>query len=151
MSEGLVHILNLQEVLSKLDGKKLLAGPVKNFLTRCAIATLNKAKERAPVDTGRLWSSLTFQPGVNVIIDNAEIPSEVAVGTNVNAEGFPYPKALDEGDQYHYRGKGEQGGKSWGLVGQPTKGWFSDVPSLLGEEYRELSNTLAEEIAAEWG
>jgi hypothetical protein len=154
-SETLLSIENLDEVLRKLDSPKLLAKAVRNFLTHCAVATLNTMRDRAPHDTGRLWSNLTFQPGVNVVIDDAEIPSQVIVGTNVNADGFPYPKALDIGSYsvkssqssglYHYRGK-----SMTEFYGKETMGWFSEAPGLLTDKYRELGDTMLDEIKAEW-
>lgn len=152
MSEqGIFELDGLDKLLENLDARKLLAGPITRFLTRCAMITLNKAKERAPVDTGRLWTSLTYGRGDNVEMDTAEPPLSVRVGTNVQADGFPYPKALDEGEQYHYRGKAERGTKSWGLYGEPTKGWFSDVPGLLSDQYGEAGEAMLNEIGESWG
>lgn len=144
VSESFIQVENIEEVLATIDPEHLLAKPVHDFLYKCGLETSNMAKERAPHDTGRLWSSLGTDESIE--IDNAEIPLWVMVGTNVNAEGFPYPKALDESDRYHYRGRSQTA-----LFGTETKDWFSGTPALLTGRYKELSDAMLEDIAERWG
>ncbi|OQB25097.1 MAG: hypothetical protein BWY10_02525 [Chloroflexi bacterium ADurb.Bin180] len=135
----------IDRVLKKLDPKKLLK-PLEGYLLRIGIATQGKARERAPVDTGRLVSSIAYLAPDSILeIDNSEPPMWVKVGTNVNANGFYYPKALDESERYHYRGKLP------GLVGTPTQGWFSETPGLLQDEYAKIGDRLLSDISDLWG
>jgi hypothetical protein len=140
-----IEIIGLQAALQKLDPKKLLK-PLKDYLTRLAIATQTGARDRAPVDTGRLVTSIGYNAPDSILeLDNAELPLWVRVGSNVNAYGFYYPRALDEGEQYHYRGKHPA------LVGQPTRGWFSDVPGMLTTQYNEIGDRFLSDVADIWG
>lgn len=139
-----ITIEGIDEALKRLSPKELLK-PLERYLLRIAIATQSKAKERAPVDTGRLRSSIAYQAPESILeFDNAEPPLWVRVGTNVNADGFYYPKALDESEKYHYRGTLPE------LVGQPTQGWFSDTPGLLTDKYGKIGDQLLSEIQDIW-
>lgn len=146
-----IKIENLEKLLKKMDAEHLLGKAVYNCLFRMAETTLNKAKTRSPHRTGRTWSSLGKEEGKQ--FDRAPIPKWVMVGTNVNANGFPYPKALDDGyrtdtgSAYHYRGHSLNAE----LYGQETKGWFTDTPGLLANEYKRIGDMMLDEIAKEWG
>jgi len=135
----------IDRVLKKLTAKQLLK-PLGDYLLRIGIATQSKARERAPVDTGRLVSSIAYLAPDSILEeDNAEPPLWVRVGTNVNANSFYYPRALDESERYHYRGKLP------GLVGTPTQGWFSETPGLLESEYAKIGDKLLSDISDLWG
>ena len=70
------EIKGLREVLRKCD-PQILAQPLKNFFQRAAITIQNRARQNAPVDTGRLRSSIATQ------VDAARPPSWAKAGTNV--------------------------------------------------------------------
>ena len=71
-----VKIEGMDRVLSKLS-PDLLAKPVASFFTRAAITVQNEARTLAPVDTGRLRSSISYK------VDTAKVPHWAKVGTNV--------------------------------------------------------------------
>ena len=137
-----VTIEGLAEALEKLT-PDLYLEPLRRFYERAMETALNAAKVRAPVDTGRMRSSLARgSPGSIWEIDSAATPLWAKVGTNVNDSGFGYPRALDESSKYHYRGTPYKG--------QPTQGWFSDAFRLsLGEIERWLG-VMKDEIVARW-
>lgn len=76
-----VDVEGLDAALAKL-GPELYARPLRDFFKKCGIYVSDRAKELAPVDTGRLRASLTYQ------VDEGEPPQQVAIGTNV--EYAPY-------------------------------------------------------------
>jgi len=136
------RVNGLAELIRKFDGK-LLKAPLRTFFKRAALRLEGAGKGRSPVDDGRLRNSLTHE------IDSSEPPLWAKVGSNVNARGFPYPIALDEGGVtriYHYRGGG-----AMGLAGEPTKGWFSEKavedskPDILG-----YVDDIGRDVKREW-
>ena len=76
-----MQILGLDSLTRKLT-RQFMQQPMRRFFTRAAIAVQSGAKERAPVDTGRLRSSLTYE------IDPAALPTWAKVGTNVSYAPF---------------------------------------------------------------
>ncbi len=72
-TEITVTIEGAERLKRALSDPQLLAGPVRDFLMRSALTVEVEAKRRAPVDTGRLRSSITH----NVR------PTEAIVGSNV--------------------------------------------------------------------
>lgn len=91
-----VQIIGLPELIKKL-GPKLVARPMHNFFERSTIAIENRAKQKAPTDTGRLKSSITHK------VDDAEVPHWGQVGTNVKYA--PYME-FGTGTQTDGTGKG---------------------------------------------
>jgi phage gpG-like protein len=75
------QILGLDRLKRKLSGE-FMQKPMRKFFTSAAIAVQSGAKERAPVDTGRMRSSLTYE------IDPAAMPAWAKVGTNVSYAPF---------------------------------------------------------------
>ena len=71
-----VDIEGLDAALAKV-GPELYAKPLRDFFKRCGIYVSDRAKELAPVDTGRLRASLTY------VVDTGEPPQQVEMGTNV--------------------------------------------------------------------
>ena len=63
-----------QALQRKLRNPEFVRGPVRRFLTRSAIMLEGKVKEKTPVDTGRLRSSITHKVE----------PFRALVGTNVS-------------------------------------------------------------------
>jgi len=71
-----VQIIGLDRVMQKAS-PALLAKPMRQFFDRATIAVQNRARQNAPVDTGRLRSSITTR------VDPSEVPQWGEVGTNV--------------------------------------------------------------------
>lgn len=112
MPRGVVVTEGLQEQIAAMRGADAVLG--EEFQAAMAVAVQVGAggvKEISPIDKGRLRASITGEVvsaiGMNVV---------GVVGTNVTAFGFPYPKALNESDRYHYRAGPRRG--------QPTKEFF---------------------------
>jgi hypothetical protein len=151
-----IKIEGLDEALKRLNSS-LYAEPLRRFWQRVGILVINQAHLNAPVDTGRLRSSLA-QGAPNSIseIDSANPPLWAKVGTNVNREGFFYPRALEESDRYHHRGGGAGGAGNLKAKaqskfgGQPTKGWFSGSIREAVDQLDQWLDKLKEEIAARW-
>ena len=71
-----VHIEGLEEALRKLS-PSLYAEPLRRFWLRCSAVVQGRAKERSPVDTGRLRASLVYE------VDAATPPLYAKVGSDV--------------------------------------------------------------------
>lgn len=137
-----IRFKGLQEVIDALD-PEIVNGPVNTMFRRSGILIVRKAKEHAPVDSGRMRNSLAWK------IEGANPPKRMKAGTNVNNRGFPYPIALDQSSRYHYRFGGAGGA---GNVGQQTKGWFSvkAVEQQL-EQIAKYVEQLGDDIVAAFG
>ena len=130
-----VEVRGLEEAVARLS-PEVLRGPFGRFLTRCGVKVQELVTERAPVDTGRLQTSLAYQ------VDGGVLPTWVRVGSHVEAEGFSYPQHLDESDWPHYVGT------QWS--GELTKGWFSGTIEERGvPEVERLAGILEDELARE--
>lgn len=68
-------IEGLAELIARLRAG--VAGPVRAFLESAAITVQSAARERAPVDEGRLRADIGYE------LDEAEMPTWAAVGPNV--------------------------------------------------------------------
>lgn len=143
--EGLVPVVipDLARMIEKLD-PDLWEGPLRDFWERAALSFLNEAKSRAPVDTGRLINSLARNAPSGIWQMASPHPLWMKVGTNVNREGFPYPRYLEESERTHYRGKHPN------FVGQSTKGWFSSALDAARGAIDQALTTFAEEIGKRW-
>jgi HK97 gp10 family phage protein len=71
-----VKIVGLEAMLKKLS-PTLYAGPLRKFWERASIAVQSRAREKSPVDTGRLRASIMYE------IDGATPPLYAKVGTDV--------------------------------------------------------------------
>lgn len=71
-------VIGLEAARAKLKGDRLAAAPARRFLTRAAIVVQGRARELAPVDTGRLRGSIAYE------LDGGAIPLWARVGTNVD-------------------------------------------------------------------
>ena len=71
-----VEIVGLAEVLKKLD-PDLYAKPLRRFWERAGIVVQSRAREKSPVDTGRLRASIMYE------VDSASPPQYAKVGTDV--------------------------------------------------------------------
>lgn len=76
MADITVEIKGLEKVLAKLN-KELYAGPLRTFWLRAAMAVQGRAREKSPVDTGRLRSSIVYE------VDSASPPLYAKVGSDV--------------------------------------------------------------------
>lgn len=76
-----VRIEGLQELAQRM-GPEALQGPLHEFWEKCGLAIQARAKPKAPVDTGRLRSSIAYD------IDSRATPLWVRVGPNVNYGAF---------------------------------------------------------------
>jgi hypothetical protein len=72
-----IVVEGLEEALRVLNDPELIGGPLRDFFTRSVITIDNQAKARAPVDTGRLRSSMGYE------VDSNPIPEWGKAGTNV--------------------------------------------------------------------
>lgn len=115
MSEYRFELRGIDRLLRKLDYKTLFNDPLRRFFNRATLKIVSRGKEQAPVQFGRL------RGGIRNEVDSSSPPKWGKVGCNVAHRGFPYPKALDESDRYHYRGGG-----ALGQTGRRTRGWFSE-------------------------
>ena len=117
-----VTIEGLEAVLAKLD-PKLYAPALGRFWLRASIAVQSRAREKSPVDTGRLRASIMYE------VDGASPPQYAKVGTDVF-----YAPFQELGTKYmegrHY------------LQG----GFEESVPAIEG-----YVGVLAQEIAGNWG
>lgn len=80
-----IEIIGLEKALAKCK-PALLATPLHDLFFRSTTAVQNRARVNAPVDTGRLRSSIGIE------LDDAEVPLWGKVGTNV-----AYAKAMEFG------------------------------------------------------
>ncbi len=101
MTEIRGEVEGLEEALKKLS-PDVYAKPLRDFFKRAGIYISDKAKELAPVDTGRLRSSLTY------VVDDAEPPQYAQIGTNV--EYAPY---MEFGTGFETDGEGGSGARHW--------------------------------------
>lgn len=85
-----VRVTGLAEAERKL-GPQVLARPVRNWFERSTIAIQNEARERAPVDTGRLRNNIMRQ------IDSSLVPRWGLVGTDVH-----YSVYVHQGTRPHW-------------------------------------------------
>lgn len=135
---------DLAKLLRKTS-PEILQQPLTNFFDRAGNAVLNSAKIEAPVDTGRMRSSLgKGTTGGIWEQDKSQVPLWLKVGTNVNNQGFSYPFALDTDEKYHYRATRPD------LQGQRTKGWFSGSLTRVKSQIRGFLQQLGSEIRAKW-
>lgn len=88
-----VRIEGLDTLLAKLTPQRA-DGPINRFLDRGAIYIQSRAREKAPVDTGRLRGSIGIESPGNrqrIIGANTEYAEYVETGTRPH---FPPPSAL---------------------------------------------------------
>lgn len=155
-----IEIKGLDSLSRKLQ-PEMLNKPMRDFLTKTAIVVQRKARDRAPVDTGRLAGSIATQ------VDSSAFPTWAKVGPmgKVGGETSIYGRILDESARYHYRGGKAMGlpsmramaqGKTRGGVdigarmGSQTQGWFSKVPELVRASVRDLLREMGSTIRREF-
>lgn len=134
MAEVSIEIEGLEEALKALD-PAVVHKALRRFLERAAAKTLELVTKKAPVDTGRLQSSLTFN------VDGSTPPLWAEVGTNVTKRGFSYPGFLDEGHGRNYRWT------QW--KGSPTEGWFGVTAKKAEGDISRYKERMQDELKAE--
>lgn|SRR5574340_1164945 len=129
------------EMQRKLSGNALYAGPMKTAVRESVELAEGKVKERAPVMTNRLESSVTHRL--------AENPTAFwgVVTAGAENKGWRYPWSLNAGkgkagSVTHYR-SGPRQGKS-------TKKWFGGTIGLVRRAIKLKLNHAAREIERNW-
>lgn len=117
-----VEIEGLAEALKKLS-PDLYAEPLRKFWNRAAVVVQGRARDKSPVDTGRLRSSIMYE------IDTANPPLYAVVGSDV--EYAPY----------------QEFGTSRGV---PAVGYLSGGMRDSKSDIDHLVSVLGDEIAAKW-
>lgn len=89
-----IRIEGIPELRHKLDNPNLIAGPVREFLLKSSFTVEGKAKQLAPVDTGRLRASITsiIRPTQAMVAPTVNYGAAVEYGTRPH---FPPPDALE--------------------------------------------------------
>ena len=133
---------NLDRLKMKLRPAQFLK-PLDEFWSGYARSFAVKARERAPLDTGRLRNSIReFSYG-----------GRTGVMTDVRSpKGFPYPWYLDVSDRTHYR-MGQRGGRRGGRgsrIGAPTRDWWSGVAELVVPRMDQLMDRFRKRIEDQW-
>jgi hypothetical protein len=153
-----ITMKGMKEVLKNLDPMVTIV-PLRSFFERAGEIILNHARARAPVDTGRLVTSLgRGAPGNIWELDQAARPLWLKIGTNVTHRGISYPLKLEEKPTYHYRGGRAEGrvhrsatgarhAARTALYGQKTQHWFSGAAEVGRRELERASELLGIEIA----
>lgn len=96
-----VQIEGLERLIKKTS-PALIGVPLRKFFERAAITVQSKARENAPVDTGRLRSSIAYE------IDDAAVPLYAEIGTNV-----AYAPFMEFGTGLFAEGEGGARGRHW--------------------------------------
>jgi len=97
-----IEIRGLDRIQRKLGDARFLQRPMRTFFDKSAIAVERRAKQNAPIDTGRLRSSITHQ------VDKAPLPMWAKVGTDVF-----YGPYQEFGTGLLAEGVGGKGGRHW--------------------------------------
>ena len=95
-----ITVSGIPETIAKLDYRPLIEIPLRNFLLKSAFAVEGKAKEFAPVDTGRLRASITsrIEETKATIAPTVHYGAHVEFGTRPH---FPPPSALEPWARRH--------------------------------------------------
>lgn len=161
MAQIKVEIEGLDKLVRNTD-PKILHKPLVRFFERAGITALAETQKRAPVDSDRLRSSL-MRGGSDGVwsMEGRKPPRRLIVGTKVTHKGVSYPTILEKDPRYHYRG-GRAGGVAHpkavgpfagraGLLGKPTKGWFSGGIKLAVKKFPKFMQIMAREVENAWG
>ncbi len=152
-----VEIEGLDELLKKLEPRQL-NGPLRRFFQRSTITVQNQARQKAPVDTGRLRSSIATQ------VDHSTPPMWGKIGTNVKYAPFvefgtrphwPPPGALQPWARRHGFPPGPEGDflVRRAIARHGTRAQPYLIPALeesMGD-IRRFLDKMADEIEEAWG
>jgi phage gpG-like protein len=144
----IVTIHGMDDLIRRL-GPQIIVNPKRRFLSRSGIAVQSRAREKTPVDRGRLRNSIA----VTISGDTAQIGTNVFYGIYVH-EGtrphFPPVAALEGWASRHgtnafavARGISRNGTKARPFL---RDGFNAAVPAIYG-----YVNVMAAEIQAEMG
>lgn len=106
-----VKVHGLKAAVGKMNAPRLVGSPVRRMLDRWAIGTQGRAREKAPVDMGRLRNSIAKE------IDPSPLPRWARVGTNVH-----YAPAMEGGTGLLADLPGGSGVRHW-PPGNPLDPW----------------------------
>ena len=145
-----VHVEGLDAAIAKLTPQRA-NGPIGRFLDRGAIYIQSRAKENAPVDTGRLRGSIGVESPSDrqrVIGGNTDYAEYVETGTRPH---FPPPSALAGWAARH--GGGDPRALAFHIAKAGTKAHPYMKPAAeSGESFvKSLIPTLAAELEAVYG
>ena len=155
-----IEIEGLDRLIHQLS-PELIAKPLRHFFERAAITVQSRAREKAPVDTGRLRSSITYELDKRPVTLWAKVGTNLAYapymeyGTGLFAEGpgarggrhFPPSGALDVWASRHGFSSGGQVAQIVGRRGglkprrylrNAIKESVADIQSLLARLQREI-------------
>lgn len=147
-----VHIEGLEQAIAKLTPARA-NGPIGRFLDRGAIYIQSQAREKAPVDTGRLRGSIGVESPSDrqrIIGANTDYAEYVETGTRPH---FPPPSALEGWAARHGYGPGGGFLVARAIARSGTKAQPYMKPAAeSGETFvKSLIPTLAAEIEAAYG
>jgi len=157
MSETSIKIEGLDKLLKKVD-PKLLSKPLRNFFQRSTIAIQNRAREKAPVDTGRL------RAGIATEVDHSSPPKWGKVGTNVKYAPFvefgtrphwPPPGVLQPWARRHGFPPGARGDflvrRAIAQHGTRARPYLTPAFEESMSDIKHFLDRVADEIKAGWG
>lgn len=88
----------------------------------------------AAVDTGRYKGNIHDE-----IIEIPGVLLQAKVSTNVTSpQGFPYPRALEDSERYHYRSTQRVGQKTAGKIVEMFKGMRDELNKLSGQAIENI-------------
>ena len=145
--------IDISDFRAALQDKALIHRPLTNFLTRAALSVESKAKWLAPVDTGRLRSSISTQ----ITDDSARVSPRVVYGLFVETGTRPHwaPRgALQPWARRHGFPSGPRGDflarRAIALRGTRAQPYMAPAAQALVPLMPDLLRRLKEEIEAIW-
>ena len=127
--DGLAH-------LERMTTPQRYDETVQTIVSKAAISGENFAKERSPVDKGRLVGAITHNIG--------QMTARYGVmggGGTVGVYGLALDKPLTRNP--HYRGKSP-------YVGSPTANWFSGTKEMTQQKVDQLLAEAVVKIESDW-
>jgi hypothetical protein len=126
---------SLDPQLRKLKGYDQIAGrELRKAMVQSAMAVKAGWQGVAPIDTRKYVLNIFYNVGQVV---GGEV--KASVGTKVTSpKGFPYPIALEEGQQYHYR--------KTRMRGQQTAGQIAKMLDKRKKQVNKFFDRAAEAI-----
>lgn len=148
------RIEGLDKLQEKLKDPEIIKGPVHRLLERVAFLIEGKAKEKAPVDTGRLRASIASR--IKETEARVGSPVQYAVFVELGTRPhFPPPRALQPWAQRHGLPPGLQGAYmlAHAIAKRGTKAHPFLQPALQESipVIERFAEEAAREIEAKWG
>ena len=105
---------SLDPQLRKLKGYDRIAGrELRKAMVQSAMAVKKGWRSVTPVDTRKYVLNIFYQ--VDQVV-GGEVKASVFTKVTSEKKGFPYPIALEEGQQYHYRRGRYRGQRTAGQI-----------------------------------